>query len=90
MPSLSPETFLMTLSHDTTNESRKYLYYPPLITLRDQVKKLSSALESRPKLPASPTDDQVLMLTRFHDFQTRLGAVLEAYEMELDRMLTEL
>ena len=35
-------------------------------------------------------DDQVLMLTRFHDFQTRLGAVLEAYEMELDRMLTEL
>ena len=54
------------------------------------MKKLSSALESRPKLPASPSDDQLLMLTRFHDFQTRLGAVLEAYEMELDRMLTEL
>lgn len=63
---------------------------PPIITLRDGVKKLSGSLEQRPKLPANPSDGQVLLLTRFHDFQARLGAVLEAYEMELDRMLAEL
>lgn len=60
---------------------------PPLISLRDGVKKLTSLLESRPKPPANITPEQQALLERFHDYQVRLGAVLEAYEMEIDNMI---
>ena len=63
---------------------------PPLISLRDGIKKLSMLLESRPKAPANIDDEQVAMLTHFHEYQVRLGAILENYEMEIDKMISDL
>ena len=63
---------------------------PPIISLRDGIKKLSTLLEARPKAPASISDEQLDTLAHFHDFQVRLGAVLEVYELEIDKMLNEL
>lgn len=63
---------------------------PDIIRLRDGVKKLSMLLESRPKLPTNPTPEQVRILESFHDFQTRMGGGIFVYEMEIDKMLTEL
>lgn len=63
---------------------------PPIISLRDGIKKLSTLLEARPKAPANIAPEQLALLEHFHDFQVRLGAVLDVYEMEIDKMLNEL
>lgn len=64
---------------------------PALIGLRDGVKRLSSLLESRPKPPAGGlTPEQETLMAWFHEYQVRLGAVLETYEMEIDSMIKNL
>ena len=61
-----------------------------VIALRDGIAKLSQLAESRPRLPAGASAEQATLLTRFHDLQLRLGGVLNAYEMDIERMLGEL
>lgn len=63
---------------------------PSVIALRDGIKKLSISLEARPKPPAGAAPEAINMLEHFHEFQVRLGGVLDAYEMEIDKMLAEL
>lgn len=63
---------------------------PSVIALRDGIKKLSMSLEARPKPPVGAAPEAINMLEHFHEFQVRLGGVLDAYEMEIDKMLAEL
>lgn len=63
---------------------------PSIILLRDSVKKLSALLEMHPKIPSTPSEEQERLLTRFHDLQVRIGGGLDLFEMELDKMLSEL
>ena len=63
---------------------------PDIIRLRDGIKKLSGLLEARPKPPANPTPEQCRLLESFHEFQTRMGAGIFIYEMEIDKMLKDL
>ena len=64
---------------------------PSVIALRDGIKKLSISLEARPKPPAGAAPEAINMLEHFHEFQVRPGGgVLDAYEMEIDKMLAEL
>lgn len=46
---------------------------PDVIRLREQIKKLATILEARPKLPANATPGQIRINERFYDLQARMG-----------------
>lgn len=63
---------------------------PDVIRLREQIKKLAPMLEARPKLPANATPEQIRIIERFHDLQARMGGGISLFELEIDKMLSEL
>lgn len=63
---------------------------PDIIRLREAVKKLSTTLEARPKLPANATPGQLRINERFYDLQARMGGGITLWELEIDKMLSEL
>ena len=65
---------------------------PSIIGLRDAIKKLTVPLEQKPKYPPQkePTENQVAMMERYIDFQVRFGAVIDEFELEIDKMIIDL